>query len=222
MSRKRQPPSRIRYAEENPTIGIHVTREERERLRTLSRHTGLSVSKLVKHELHILEANIETVRKHCLEEGIAKGQRIGRVDGRREGYAEAMALYGITILCSNCGEPIAVLPASEIAADAATTLSQGVGVTCSAQSQTLPQSRRRPCLEGERSPPNAPGADGPLMRRENARLHVRRVVAARFSFGGCVGSGAGRGEKALVVLSTAAAIRRLRLIDGAVGIQPPA
>ena len=93
MSRKRLlPPSRIKYAYENPTIGIHVTREEREALRALSEESGLSASQLVKQTLGILKADIDAVRAHCVQQGITKGTSIGRREGRHEGFAEAKIL----------------------------------------------------------------------------------------------------------------------------------
>jgi len=126
MSRKRQPPSRVRYAYENPTIGIHVTREERELLRTLSQESGRSVSQLVKQALSILKADIDAIRTHCLQEGIAKGKRIGRAEGRREGNAETVARYRLAYPCPKCGEPIVILVGSKIA-DAAIEMLAGAG-----------------------------------------------------------------------------------------------
>lgn len=115
MSRKPQPPSRVKYAYENPTIGIHVTRQEREFLGTLSQKSGRSVSQLCKQALGILKTDIDSVRTHCLQEGHATGKRVGRAEGRREGYAEAMARYRFAYPCPKCGEQIVILTGSKIA-----------------------------------------------------------------------------------------------------------
>ena len=110
MRRRREPPSRVRYAATHPTIGIHVTLEERELLRTLSANSGLSVTQLAKQALSILEADLEAVRKKCLQEGIGKGKALGQkegyTEGRRDGFAEAKAQYGIPYPCARCGGPM--------------------------------------------------------------------------------------------------------------------
>jgi hypothetical protein len=124
MRKRTQPPSRVRYARDHPAVGVHVTLEERQLLRTLSEESGLSVSQLVKQALGILKADLDAVRQHGVQEGIAKGKREGRAEGRREGYAEALARYQITFPCSKGGEPIVILAGSNSAAAAAAMLSE--------------------------------------------------------------------------------------------------
>ena len=110
MRKKHQPPSRLRYAATHPTIGIHVTLEEREVLRTLSETTGLSVTQLTKQALGVLKADVEAVRKRGMQDGIRKGKAAGRTEGyaqgRSEGYATAKARYAVAYPCAKCGGDI--------------------------------------------------------------------------------------------------------------------
>jgi hypothetical protein len=146
MRKRTQPPSRVRYARDHPTVGIHVTLEELQLLKTLSGESGLSVSQLVKQALGILKADIDGVRKHCVQEGITNGRREGRAEGRREGYAEAVARYRITYPCSKGGEPIVILADSKSAAAAAAMLSEaGWGhVECPEQTPPIHSPRAMP------------------------------------------------------------------------------
>jgi hypothetical protein len=122
MRRRRLPPSRVRYAATHPTIGIHVTLEERELLRSLSANSGLSVTQLAKQALGILEADVEAVRKKSLLEGIRKGKALGHqegyAEGRRDGFAEAKAQYGIPYPCARCGGPLLLAAGSASAREA--------------------------------------------------------------------------------------------------------
>jgi len=137
--RKRpQPPSRIKYAKAHPVIGVHLTLDERELLRTLSQKSGLSPTTIVKQALGILDTDMEVVRQHALQEGIAKGKRTGRIEGRREGYAEALSQYQIPYLCSRCGGTIVLRAGSESAAAAARMLGEAGWRHAECQSGPLP------------------------------------------------------------------------------------
>jgi hypothetical protein len=126
VRKKHQPPSRARYAASHPTIGIHVTREERELLRTLTENTGLSATQLTKQALGILKADLEAVRKKCLQEGMRRGKVAGRTEGYTEGhndgYAEAKARYGVPYTCTKCGGEILMHAGKPSAIRAATML----------------------------------------------------------------------------------------------------
>jgi hypothetical protein len=122
VRRNHQPPSRARYAALHPTIGIHVTLEERELLRTLSGSSGLSVTQLTKQALGILRADIEAVRKKGVIEGMRKGKAAGRTEGyaegRGDGYAAAKARYAVVYPCAKCGGELVVRAGSASAIEA--------------------------------------------------------------------------------------------------------
>jgi hypothetical protein len=124
MNRKRQPPSRMKYAEENPTIGIHVTREERDRLRTLSKQSGHSVTQTVKQILGLMEKDVAAIREHSFREGFAEGEKTGFAKGRKLGFAEAAAIYRVTYSCSDCGGPIELQAGEADAKEAAASLTR--------------------------------------------------------------------------------------------------
>jgi|HubBroStandDraft_4_1064222.scaffolds.fasta_scaffold01251_7 hypothetical protein len=119
-TRKPKPPSRRRYEEENPTIGVHVPREVRARLVALSHRSGLSIGKLVQQLLGVAEKDIESIREKCRKEFYAEGWRAC--------YAELLSIYRITYACSACGEHIVVGGGSDEAEAAAAFLTrQGWG-----------------------------------------------------------------------------------------------
>lgn len=124
MRRKRLPPSRMKYAEENPTIGIHVTREERERLRTLSRQSGNSVTQTVKQMLGLAEKDVAPIRENSFREGFAEGEKTGVAKGRKLGFAEATAIYRVIYSCSDCGGPIELQTGEADAKEAAASLTR--------------------------------------------------------------------------------------------------
>ena len=86
--KRHKPPSRIKYEQTHPVIGIRVDGLLYERLRELKRKSNMSFASLVKQGLDVLESSV--------------GEAYER------GHAEAEEKYSITYPCSICGEEIVV------------------------------------------------------------------------------------------------------------------
>jgi hypothetical protein len=104
-SRRRQPPSRARYAARHPTIGVHCDLETYQRAAALRERSGLSFGQLFKQELGLAEKDTKRAR--------ALGYAEGLEAGRRAGYAEARNLYRLTYPCFVCRRPMEVSVDSE-------------------------------------------------------------------------------------------------------------
>jgi hypothetical protein len=100
--RKAPPPSRVRYAADHPTIGVHPDRETYAKLRELRERSGLSLGRLVQQALGVVEMDVAKVEATVFERG------------RRSGYAAAKVEYSLKVPCHVCGEPMQVRPLSEV------------------------------------------------------------------------------------------------------------
>ncbi len=103
-ARRRQPPSRARYAALHPTIGVHTTREMRERLVALRQQSGLSFAQLIVTALGQIELDVAGAMSRGRQAGHTDGFRSGFAQGRENGQAEAVAKYRLTYPCDVCGE----------------------------------------------------------------------------------------------------------------------
>ena len=104
---KAQSPSRVRYAADHPTIGVHVPKATYEKLLELRKRSGMSFGQLVLPALGVVEMEIAKVEANAFERG------------RRSGYAAAKAEYSLKVPCYVCGEPMQVRPLSEVTRAAA-------------------------------------------------------------------------------------------------------
>ena len=86
--KRHKPPSRIKYEQTHPVIGIRVDGVLYERLKELRGKSNMSFASLVKQALGVLEPSV--------------GEAYER------GYAEAEGKYSITYPCSICGEDIVI------------------------------------------------------------------------------------------------------------------
>lgn len=86
--KRHKPPSRIKYEQTHPVIGIRVDSALYERLKELKQRSNISFASLVKQALDVLEASV--------------GEAYER------GYVEAEGKYSISYLCSICGEEIVI------------------------------------------------------------------------------------------------------------------
>jgi len=100
---KRQPPSRVRYEQSNPTVSCRIPREVYDRLQAVKKAEDKSFADILKIGLGILELQ---------EQGEREIRRQSRADGYKEGYAEGFAeaerLYKVTYPCCICGETIEI------------------------------------------------------------------------------------------------------------------
>jgi hypothetical protein len=101
--RKVQPPSRVRYAADHPTIGVHIPTATYEKLLELRKRSGMSFGQLVLQALGVVEMDIAEVEANAFERG------------RRSGYAAARSVYRLTAPCCVCLEPMEVEPGSDLA-----------------------------------------------------------------------------------------------------------
>jgi len=115
-TRRHEPPSRIRYNEANPVIGVRVDRATYSRLLGLRATTGLSFGALFKDALGAVEKDVDQIRSRARDEGRVVGRKIGRNEGYKAGYTEAEAEYRVTFQCSGCDAKIPILAGSKMAA----------------------------------------------------------------------------------------------------------
>ena len=115
---RHEPPSRIRYNQANPVIGVRVDRATYTRALAVRATTGISFGAVFKDHLGVVEKNIEQIRSRARMEGKAIAMKIGR----REGYNEALAKHGITYACSECEEAIMLAAGSPAAGVASAAL----------------------------------------------------------------------------------------------------
>lgn len=87
MSRKRRvPPSRVRYEQQNPTVSIRVSRELYDRLRALREQSDRSLGDILREAMGVQEP--------------ATGAAYNR--GYAEGCADAENLYRVGYRCCVC------------------------------------------------------------------------------------------------------------------------
>lgn len=131
--RRSVPPSRRRYAEAHPSIGVHVDRTTYDRLQRLRETTGASFAYLVCRSLGVVEKEVTRIHKHSFNkgkhEGLAEGRKLGRADeqqrvwdegyrdglrvgreeGRAAGFVEARDRYRLTFRCARCSGDISIV-----------------------------------------------------------------------------------------------------------------
>ncbi len=84
--KRRVPPSRVRYEQQNPTVSIRVSREMYDRLKTLREQRNKSLGDGLREALGVQEP----------------ATRAGYIRGYGSGYAEAEQLYWVDYRCSVC------------------------------------------------------------------------------------------------------------------------
>ena len=98
---RHKPPSRIRYEQNNPTISFRVSREVHDKLKDHLAKRHVSFADFVKESLGVQQIQIPDVGKI-------------KQAARTEGYNKAKKEYIICIRCSECQQPMAVLPNSDM------------------------------------------------------------------------------------------------------------
>ena len=96
-----KPPSRIRYEQSHPTISCRLDKQTYDLLQKRLDDADLSFAQFVKSQLGILELewpDLEEIDRKAYQEGLA----------------EATNKYRIQIKCQRCGEPITVMPHSQM------------------------------------------------------------------------------------------------------------
>jgi hypothetical protein len=101
MARKRRksPPSRKKYDENNPVVSFRASKNDRDRFLVMREKRGMSHGDIYRAGLDIGENKIkgeEEIREQAYEEGWEKG------------IEEATELYAVPYQCSVCGKEIVV------------------------------------------------------------------------------------------------------------------
>lgn len=94
-------PSTRRYMDENPAITFRMKKHEKERLVTMAREAGVSVSTLVRVGLLGLEKKFSEANNKARNEGYDKG------------FKEAKNAYRIWNFCNVCNNAIDIVPNSD-------------------------------------------------------------------------------------------------------------
>ena len=92
-------PSQVKYRQENPVIGIRLTRSLREILDSLRGDT--SYSEFIRTVL--------TTKEKQLEKISSQAHKKGYEEGYKKGYEEAVKKYRITFTCEYCNEEIPII-----------------------------------------------------------------------------------------------------------------
>ena len=120
--RRRQAPSKERYAKAHPPVTAHLDVETYAQVQALHERSGLSFAELLRRSLGVVAKDVETVRLRGYEEGLKKGTDLGYAAGFKAGCAQTKARYAITYACCLCGLDCELAPASEDAKVAAEAL----------------------------------------------------------------------------------------------------
>jgi predicted CopG family antitoxin len=97
--RRRNPPSRKKYEQSNPTISCRVPRQVYDRLKEIKKAEGKSIADILKAGLGLFEVkrrNEETIRQEAYDKGW------------EDGVNTTEALYAVTYRCSNCRKEMVV------------------------------------------------------------------------------------------------------------------
>ena len=120
--RRRQAPSKQRYAEAHPTITAHLDVETYAQVQALHERSGLPFAELLRRSLGVVAKDVETVRLRGYNEGLKRGTETGYSAGYKAGYARAEAEHTVTYPCSLCGLDLDMAPGSDEAKAAAEAL----------------------------------------------------------------------------------------------------
>lgn len=96
-----KPPSRIRYEQSHPVFSCRLDKKTHDLLQKRLDDAGLSFAQFVKSQLGILELKMPDAKK------IEK-------EAYQKGYAKATHEYRIQLECHKCGEPMTVIPNSQM------------------------------------------------------------------------------------------------------------
>lgn len=90
--KKHQPPSRIKYNQNHPTVSIRVSQELYDQLKELREKSGKSLGDILREALKKQAPSV----KQAWSEGYSRG------------YKEAEETYKVTYPCNVCGEQLVV------------------------------------------------------------------------------------------------------------------
>ena len=92
-------PSQVKYRQENPVIGIRLTKSLKEILDSL--RGDISYSEFIRTVLTTKEEQLEEIGIQAYERGYK--------EGHKDGYDEAVKKYRITFTCEYCDEEIPII-----------------------------------------------------------------------------------------------------------------
>lgn len=95
--KRRIPPSRKRYEQDNPVVSFRVPRKDYDRFVAIRENLGMSHGDVYRSGLGVSEVKVraeEEVRQEAYDKGF------------EEGIAAAIDVYMVTYPCSVCGKPI--------------------------------------------------------------------------------------------------------------------
>lgn len=95
--KKHKPPSKIRYAENHPSVTIHLTKDEYNDLWEMSLNNGKSMNQMLKEAVGL-------VRK-----GWKKYLTVFE-EGMESGYKDAIKDFSRNLKCSSCGRSFQIDP----------------------------------------------------------------------------------------------------------------
>ena len=96
-----KPPSRIRYEQSHPVSSCRLDKKTHDLLQKRLDDAGLSFAQFVKSQLGVLELKMPAVKM------------IER-KAYQKGYVKATHEYQIQLECHKCGEPMTVIPNSQM------------------------------------------------------------------------------------------------------------
>jgi hypothetical protein len=119
MALKHRPPSRVRYAQRHPSVGVHLDRATYDRVTALRDRSGLSFAHLFQRALGEVELQVDSAVEAGRRSGRKGGLAVGRRKGRSEGYDEAVAKFRLTSRCALCDRDMVIFAGSPMGEAAA-------------------------------------------------------------------------------------------------------
>jgi hypothetical protein len=108
--KRREPPSRARYAARHPAHSIRFDPETEAKIVAIRERTGCSFNQAVCTAVSGLDdAAIEVIHAKALQQGFERGVNTARAPAHAAGFAAGAHLYRLTVPCANCHEPIEIL-----------------------------------------------------------------------------------------------------------------
>ena len=98
-SKRKAPPSRIKYENSHPTVSCRVSKEIYDMLTDSKKVDGKSFADILKIGLGIVEKG---------DKKLDEQKKLSWGEGFKKGYAEAEFCYKVTYPCSKCGRTIEV------------------------------------------------------------------------------------------------------------------
>lgn len=95
--KKHQPPSKLKYAENHPSVTVHLTKDEHKDLLEMAFNNDKTMNQLIKEAVGLIRRTW-------------KKQQYFFNEGSESGYEDAVKDFSRNFKCSRCGRPLEIKP----------------------------------------------------------------------------------------------------------------